>query len=109
MRPAPLGRRADAGGKLEQPLHELSLLVGQRTRGRRIRHTDLRVAEDPGDARVRGLDVVDAVLLAPLRSEVDIDLDRLVVTAREEIPAGRVDADLVDEVVEKDDVAAALR
>ena len=37
------------------------------------------VAEDSRDARVRVLDVVDGVLLAPLGGEVDVDVDRLVV------------------------------
>ena len=68
-----------------------------------------RVAHDPGDARVRVLDVVDGVLLRLLGGEVDVDLDRLVGAAVDEVPARRVDADLVDEVVEEDDVAAPLR
>jgi hypothetical protein len=58
---------------------------------------------------VRVLDVVDRVLLRPLCGEVDVDVDRLVWTAVDEVPAGRVDADLVHEVVEEDDVAAPLR
>ena len=68
-----------------------------------------RVAEDPGDARVRVLDVVDGVLLRPLGREVDVELDRLVVAARDEVPARCVDADRVEELVEEDDVAAPLR
>jgi hypothetical protein len=58
---------------------------------------------------VRVLHVVDGILLAPLRGEVHVDLDRLIVSAREEVPACRVDPDLVDEVGEEDNVAAALR
>ena len=68
-----------------------------------------RVAEDPGDAGMGVLDVEDGVLRRLLRREVDVDLDRLVVPPRDEIPASRIDADLVDEVVEKDDVAAPFR
>ena len=67
------------------------------------------VAEDAGDARVRVLHVVDGVLLRLLRREVDVDLDRLVGAAVDEIPARGVDADLVHELVEEDDVAAPLR
>ena len=69
----------------------------------------LGVAEDPGDPRVRVLHVVDGVLGALLRGEVDVDLDRLVGAAVDEEPAGRVDADLVDQLVEEHDVAGALR
>ena len=43
-----------------------------------------------------------------LRREVDVDLDRLVVATVDQEPAREVDADLVDEVVEEDDVAAPL-
>ena len=68
-----------------------------------------RVAEDARDPRVRVLDVVDRVLLRLLGREVDVDVDRLVGPAVDEVPAGRVDADLVLEVVEEHDVAAALR
>ena len=68
-----------------------------------------RVAEDPGDPRVRVLHVVDGVLLRLLGREVDVDLDRLVGAAVDEVPARGVDADLVHELVEEDDVAAPLR
>src|SRR3712207_8162749 len=61
-----------------------------------------RVPEDPGDPRVRVLDVVDGVLLALLAREVDVELDRLVVAARDEEPACRVDPDLLDELREED-------
>ena len=74
-------------------------------RGRRLRRS---VAEDPGDAGVRVLDVEDRVLRGLLGREIDVDVDRLVVAARDEVPAGRVDADLVDEVVQEHDVAPAL-
>ena len=58
---------------------------------------------------MRVLDVVDRVLLRALGGEVDVDLDRLVGAAVDEVPARGVDADLVDELVEEDDVAAPLR
>ncbi len=58
---------------------------------------------------MRVLDVVDRVLLGPLGREVDVDLDRLVGPAVDQVPARRVHADLVHEVVEKDDLAATLR
>ena len=62
-----------------------------------------------GDARVRVLHVVDGVLLRLLGRQVEVDVDRLVRAAVDEVPARGVDADLVHEVVEEDDVAAALR
>ena len=55
------------------------------------------------------LDVVDGILVATLAGQVDVDLDRLVVAAVDEVPARRVDADLVQQLVEEDDVAASLR
>ena len=58
---------------------------------------------------MRVLDVVDGVLLRLLGRQVDVDLDRLVVAPGDEVPAGGVDADLLDELLEEDDVAAALR
>ena len=69
----------------------------------------LGVAQDRRDARVCVLHVVDRVLLRLLGGEVEIDLDRLVGAAVDEIPARRVDTDLVQHVVEEDDVAGALR
>ena len=66
------------------------------------------VPQDPGNPGVRVLDVVDGVLLAPFARKVDVDVDRLVVSARNEVPARRVDADLVHELVEEYDVAAPL-
>ena len=110
MRRAPLGRLGDDLRELGEPLDEVALLRRERrercpTAGYRA----VRVAQDAGDAGVRVLHVVDRVLLRLLRGEVDVDLDRLVVTARDEVPAGGVDADLVHELVEEDDVAAPLR
>src|ERR671935_2549847 len=109
VRAAPLRRLGDDAGKFGQPLHELALLARERPRGRPPNLGLARVPEDPGDARVRVLDVVDRVLLALLGREVDVDLDRLVRSPRDEVPAGGVDADLVHELVQGDDVAAPLR
>ena len=67
------------------------------------------VSQDAGDPGVRVLHVVDGVLLRLLGREVDVDLDRLVVAARDEVPARGVHADLVDQIVEEDDITAALR
>src|SRR6185437_4267100 len=61
------------------------------------------------DARVRVLHVVDRVLRRELGGEIHVDVDRLVRAALHEIPPRCVDADLVEEVVEEDDVAATLR
>ena len=68
-----------------------------------------RVAQDAGNAGVCVLHVEDGVLGRLLGCEIDVDLDRLVVAARDEMPAGCIDADLVDELIQKDDVAAPLR
>src|SRR5918995_7304827 len=108
----PVGRSALGGlrhdvGELDQPLDQVALL---RRRVSRVRRS-LRVAgipEDPRDPGVRVLDVVDGVLLAPLARQVDVDVDRLVMSARDEVPARGVHADLVHELVEEDDVAAPL-
>jgi hypothetical protein len=58
---------------------------------------------------MRVLDVVDGVLLAALLGEIDVDVDRLVVSAGDEVPARGVDPDLLDELAEKHHVAAPLR
>ena len=109
----PLGRLRCDRRQLEQPLDELPLLHRQRRGELRLvaqSHKALfaGVAEDARDARVRVLDVVDGVLLRPLLGEVDVQLDRLVVAAGDEVPARRVHADRVQEVVEERDVAAPL-
>src|SRR3990172_9989591 len=57
---------------------------------------------------MRVLDVVNGVLLGALLREVDIELDRLVMSPRDEEPASGVHSDRVEEVVEEDDVAAPL-
>src|SRR3954469_16998817 len=109
LRSAPLRRLGHYIGELDQALDQILLLGCRRLRrlGRNL--GPFRVAPDPGDTRVRVLDVVDRILLAPLRGEVDVDLDRLVRPAVGEVPARCVDTDLVHQLVEKDDVAAALR
>ena len=58
---------------------------------------------------MRVLHVVDRVLLRALLREIDVELDRLVVAARDEVPARGVDADGVEQLVEEDDVATTLR
>ena len=75
------------------------------------RSSDPRLAdsrEHRGDTRVRVLDVVDVVLLGLLAREVEVEVDGRVVGAREQVPARRVDADLGDQVVERDEFAGAL-
>src|SRR5204863_609997 len=60
---------------------------------RRRRTADLRVtciAQDARDPRVGVLHVVDRVLLRLLRGERDVDLDRLVRTAVDEVPAREI-------------------
>src|SRR5579859_4615156 len=109
VRAAPLGRLGDDGGELDEALDELALL-GRQIGGRiGADRSVARVPHDPGDPGRDVLDVVDGVLLRLLGGEVDVDLDRLVVASRDEVPARRVDADLVDELVERHDVTCALR
>ena len=57
---------------------------------------------------MRVLDVVDRVLVGLATRQVEVEIDRRVVRAREQVPAGRVDADLRDEVVERHELARAL-
>src|SRR5204863_5574451 len=94
LRAALLGRVGRDGGQLEQPLHQLPLLAGERPDGLGgACGRAAGAAQDAGDARVRVLDVVDRVLLRALGRQVDVDVDRLVGAAVDEVPAGRVDAD----------------
>src|SRR4029079_9202950 len=95
VRAAALRRLPHDAGQLEKPLHELTLLGRERPRGPGVGLARFRVPQDARDPRVRVLHVVDGVLLAPLRGEVDVDLDRLVVSAGQEVPARRVDPDLL--------------
>src|SRR2546423_6476981 len=95
-------------GKLEQPLDQVALLLFEHGGGVTI-PLALGVAEDPRDTGMRVLHVVDGILLRALGCEIDVDVDRLVVAARHEIPTRSVDADLVDQLVEEDDVPAPLR
>ncbi len=73
-----LGRVGGDARELGEPLHELALLRRERPGGLGGDGGVARVAQDPGDAGVRVLDVVDRVLLRALGREVDVDLDRLV-------------------------------
>ena len=93
--------------KLQEPLDEIALLL--RELARRVAAFALGVAEDARDPGMRVLHVVHGVFLRPLGSEVDVDVDRLVVPARHQIPARRVDTDLVDQLVQEDHVAPPLR
>ena len=112
VRRPPLGRLGDDARELEDPFHEIAFL-GRQLAGQReavLHHGRLRgcVAKDPGDAGMRVLDVEHGVLGRLLGRQVDVDVDRLIVASRDEVPAGRVDADLVDEVVQENNVTAAL-
>ena len=98
MRRTPLRCLQHDGRKLGESLDQLPLLRRKLVRhGCRVR-CFARVADDSGDARVRVLHVVDRIFLRPLRGEVDVDVDRLIVAARDEIPARCVDADPVDQL-----------
>src|SRR6188508_3401342 len=109
MRAATLGRLGHDRGELGEPLDELTLRRLDRARGLRGGRSALGVTQDAGDPGVRVLDVVDRVLVAALAGEVDVDVHRLFVAAREQVPASRVNTDLVEKLVEEDDVPASLR
>src|SRR3954447_12502424 len=99
----------DDRGELGEALDQLPLLRRKRLRRRSVAARFTCIAQDPRDACVRVLHVVHRVLLRLLRREVDVDLDRLVGAAVDEEPSRRIHADLVEEVVEEDDIPAALR
>src|SRR3954451_2397365 len=86
LRSALRERVGDGRREVGEPLHELALLGGERDGGL---GGDGRacVAEDPGDPGVRVLDVVHGVLLRPLGGKIDVDVDRLVGAAVDEVPA----------------------
>src|SRR5262245_40036856 len=67
---AALGRLACDLRELEEPFYELALLARQLRDTRRARHCRARIAQDPGDPRVRVLHVVDGVLVRLLPGEV---------------------------------------
>src|SRR5215831_9642834 len=95
--------------KLREALDQVAFLGRERGFRRGGNRGRAGPAQDPGDPGMRVLDVIDRVLLGPLGRQVDVDVDRLVGAAVDEVPAGRVHADLVHEVVQEDDVAAPLR
>ena len=57
---------------------------------------------------MRVLHVVDGVLAGLLPREVEVEVDRRVVRARQQIPARGVHADLAHEVIERDELSGAL-
>ena len=65
--------------------------------------------EDRRDPGVRVLHVVDGVLLRLLPGELEIQVERGVVRALQHEEARGVDADVVQQVVERDELAAPLR
>ena len=116
MRRTSLGRDRDLRRKLEQPLHEVALgrvqrIVARReVGGERLRHALLALlAQDARDPRVRVLDVVDGILLALLAGEREVQVERRVVASLQHVEARGVDADVFDQVVERDDLALPLR
>ena len=103
---------ADLVGELEQALDEVPLGRLQRRAGSRrpgLARLAVGFAQDAGDTRVRVLHVVDGVVARLAPRQLEVEVDRGVVAAPEHEPAGRVDADVVDQLVERDEVAAALR
>src|SRR2546425_13228276 len=94
MRCATLRSLGGDGGELQEPFDQVALLF--RELYRCVPVSAVRVAQDAGDPRMCVLDVVDGVLLRALGGELDVDVNRLVVSPGDEVPARRVDADLVD-------------
>ena len=109
LRAAPGRRLGDDVRELGELLDQL-LLLGRQL-GRRLAADDgarPRLAEQATGAGVHVLHVVDGVLARLLGGQVDVDLERLVGAALDQVPARRVHADLVEQVVEEDDIAGAL-
>src|SRR6266540_1542168 len=109
MRAAALRRLRRDAWEFGQALDQVLLLVRELPGGPGADLGVSGVAKDPGDPCMRVLDVVDGVLRSLLGGELDVDVDRLVGPAGDEVPARGVDTDLVDQLVERDDVAAPLR
>src|SRR5207302_8558258 len=68
------------------------LRVGRRLGERLLYALRAGALEDRGDARVRVLHVVDGVLVGLLARQVEVQVERRVMRAREQIPARGVDA-----------------
>src|SRR4051794_11236212 len=109
VRTAALRRLGNERWELGESLDELALRRFDPARGLRRGRPPLGVSQDARDSGVRVLDVVDRVLVGAFAREVDVDVHRLLVAPREQMPAGRVDTDLVEKLVEEDDVPASLR
>src|SRR5690606_24173955 len=67
------------------------------------------IAQHRAGARVRVLHRVDGVVVRPAGEETEVDVDVRVRGAAGERVASRVDADRLDEVLERDDRAGTLR
>ncbi len=115
MRGSALDRLGDLGGEREQQLDQRPLARVQRRalgvdhrRGRRGEALLADLREHRRDPGVRVLHVVDRVLARLLAREVEVEVYRRVVRAREQVPTRRVDADLGDELIERDELPGAL-
>ena len=64
--------------------------------------------EHRGYAGMRVLDVVDGVLVGLLARQLDVQVERSVVRALEHEEASRVDTDLIQQIIERDELAPAL-
>ena len=116
VRRPPRRRLADLVGELEQALDQRLLARLQRDArrlgvgpGGGLLPGRAGFAQDAGDPRVGVLDVVDRVVAGLAAGQVEVEVDGRLVAAPEHEPAGRVDADVVEQLVERDEVAAALR
>ena len=93
VRRPPLRGLRGGDRKISQPLDQIPLFTLELGGWFRA---DLRAAgipQDPRDPRMRVLDVVDGIFLRALGGEVDVDVDRLIVPPRDEIPARSLDPD----------------
>ena len=87
-------------------LHERARVdVGQKRRGDPLLR---RLAEDRANARVRVLHVVDGVVVRLARRDREVELERAVVTAREEREPGGVAADLLEQFLHEHELAPSL-
>ena len=114
VRRPPLGRLGELVREREQTLEQRPLRGVQRLGRLRFAQSASRDAvragprQHRGDPGVRVLDVVDGVVGALAHRQVEVEVDRRVVRAREQEEARRVDADLVDQLVERHVLALAL-
>src|SRR5690606_7088490 len=111
--------RAGVRGALDDLREEAELLddvllggLGEETQVDAVRgdagRVDAGLAEDAGHAGVRVLDLVDRVLLGLVEGQVEVEEHLRVAAPHEEEVAGDVDAGLLEELPQRDELAGPL-